>query len=59
MTRSSVGAEGEQLEAARRKADEILAAFDSVLIDCTGSINAWRHGGGRDLSRLVEEARSH
>jgi Arc/MetJ family transcription regulator len=43
--------------ALRRKATEIVAAFDSVTMDFTDYEHAWRYGGGRDLSRLVEEAR--
>jgi hypothetical protein len=42
--------------ALRRKAAEIIAAFDSVDLDFTGSSEAWGYGGGRDLSRLVEDA---
>lgn len=43
--------------ALRRQAVDIVAAFDSVEMDFDGSGHAWRHGGGRDLSRLAEEAR--
>ncbi|SCE67543.1 DUF2191 domain-containing protein [Micromonospora mirobrigensis] len=43
--------------ALRRHAKEIVAAFDQVEMDFSGSIEAWRHGGGRDLSRLTEDAR--
>ncbi len=43
--------------ALRKRAAEIVAAFDSVEMDYTGSGEAWRYGGGRDLSRLVEDAR--
>jgi hypothetical protein len=43
--------------AMRKKAAEIIAAFDSATIDLSGSENAWRYGGGRDLSRLEEAAR--
>jgi Arc/MetJ family transcription regulator len=43
--------------AVRRKATEIVAAFRSVELDFTDYDHAWRYGGGRDLSRLVEEAR--
>jgi len=43
--------------AQRKKAAEIMAALDSVEMDFTQSANAWRYGGGRDLSRLVEKAR--
>jgi hypothetical protein len=43
--------------AVRKQAAEILSAFDSVPVDVTGSGAAWGYGGGRDLSRLVEDAR--
>jgi Arc/MetJ family transcription regulator len=43
--------------AVRRRAVDIVAAFDSVEMDFTGSHDAWRYGGGRDLSRLEEDAR--
>jgi Bacterial antitoxin of type II TA system, VapB len=43
--------------AQRRKAAEIMAALDSVEMDFSGSADAWRYGGGRDLSRLEEAAR--
>ncbi|WBB72450.1 hypothetical protein O7602_22450 [Micromonospora sp. WMMD1128] len=39
-----------------RRAEEILAAFDHVEMDFTGSDEAWRYGGGRDLSRLTQAA---
>lgn len=44
--------------AVRRRAREIVAAFDQVEMDFTGSDEAWRYGGGRDLSRLAEDARN-
>jgi Arc/MetJ family transcription regulator len=43
--------------AVRRQAREIVAAFDQVEMDFSGSVDAWRHGGGRDLGSLAEEAR--
>jgi hypothetical protein len=43
--------------ATRRLAVEIAAAFDSVEIDFTESGKGWHYGGGRDLSRLEEDAR--
>ncbi len=43
--------------AVRRKAAEIVAAFDSVQMDFEDSDQAWGYGGGRDLSRLAEDAR--
>lgn len=42
--------------AVRRQAAEILAALDGVPIDFTGSDQAWGHNGGRDLSKLAEDA---
>jgi Arc/MetJ family transcription regulator len=58
-TSTKVGTINAALEtfALRRKAAEILAAFDSVDMDFEGSRDAWRYGGGRDLSRLAEDAR--
>lgn len=47
-----------QAFALRRKAAEIVAAFDSVHMDFDDSDQAWGYGGGgRDLSRLAEDAR--
>ena len=43
--------------AVRKQAAEIVAAFDAVQMDFAGSEQAWPHGGGRDLSRLAEDAR--
>lgn len=43
--------------ATRRRAKEIVAAFDSVEIDFTDSGKGWHYGGGRDLSKLEEDAR--
>jgi hypothetical protein len=43
--------------ALRKQAAEIIAALDSVEMDFSGSAEAWRYGGGRDLSRLEEAAR--
>ena len=42
----------------RAKAAEITALLSSVDVDFTDSHLAWRYGGGRDLSKLVEKARS-
>lgn len=41
----------------RQRAKQIIAAFNSVEMDFSGSAEAWRYGGGRDLSRLAEDAR--
>ncbi|WP_433316527.1 type II toxin-antitoxin system VapB family antitoxin [Micromonospora sp. CA-269861] len=43
--------------AIRRQAREIVAAFDQVEMDFSGSVDAWRYGGGRDLDSLTEQAR--
>jgi hypothetical protein len=43
--------------ALRRQAVDIVAAFDSVEMDFAEAGRAWGHGGGRDLSRLAEDAR--
>jgi len=44
-------------QALKAEAAEIVAAFDSVAMDFTGSAEGFRYGGGRDLSRLAEDAR--
>lgn len=43
--------------AVRKRAEEIIAALDSVEMDFDESGAAWGYGGGRDLARLAEEAR--
>lgn len=43
--------------AVRRQAREIVAAFDSVQMDFDGAAESWGYGGGRDLSRLEDDAR--
>jgi hypothetical protein len=43
--------------AVRRQAKEIVAAFDQVEMDFGEPAEGWRYGGGRDLSRLAENAR--
>jgi Bacterial antitoxin of type II TA system, VapB len=43
--------------AVRRQAKEILAAFDSVPMDFGGGDASWGYSGGRDLSRLAQDAR--
>ncbi|MGH3544712.1 MAG: hypothetical protein ACRDPW_02090 [Mycobacteriales bacterium] len=42
--------------AQRKQAAEIMAALDSVSVDVTGSNRGWGYGGGRDLSRLAQNA---
>lgn len=44
--------------ALRKQAAAIVEALDSVHMDFAGSEQGWRYGGGRDLSRLAEDARS-
>ena len=44
--------------ALRRRAVDIVAAFDSVIMDYDGAAAAWGHGGGRDLSSLEQDART-
>jgi hypothetical protein len=44
--------------ALRRRAVDIVAAFDSVEVDFTDSAHGWHYGGGRDLSALEEDARA-
>jgi Arc/MetJ family transcription regulator len=43
----------------RRRAEEMLALWDTIEMDYTGSEKAWRYGVGRDLSpeALAEAAR--
>lgn len=43
--------------AVRKQAREVLAALDSAEMDYSGSAESWRLGGGRDLARVVEDAR--
>ena len=44
--------------AIRRQARDIVKAFDSVQIDVDTSDRSFGYGGGRDLSRLEDDARS-
>lgn len=44
--------------AVRKAATQIIAAFDSVPVDVTESDRSWGYNGGRDLSRLADEARN-
>ncbi len=43
--------------AQRKLAAEVSEELDGLDIDYSGSADAWRFGGGRDLSRLAEDAR--
>jgi hypothetical protein len=43
--------------ARRKKAKDLIAVLNEVEMDFSGSEDAWRYGGGRDLSRLAEVAR--
>ncbi|MCA1671342.1 MAG: type II toxin-antitoxin system VapB family antitoxin [Actinobacteria bacterium] len=42
--------------AVRKQATAIIA-LDSAEMDYSGSADVWRFGGGRDLTRVVEDAR--
>ncbi len=42
--------------AVRKQAKEIVAALDSAEMDYSGSAEAWRFGGTRDLARVIEDA---
>jgi Arc/MetJ family transcription regulator len=46
------------IQAVKEQADQILAAFDSVVMDFSGSGDSFGYGGGRDLDRLEHDARS-
>jgi len=43
--------------AVRKRAKDLIAALDDVQLDVSDSAEAWRYGGGRDLSSLEEDAR--
>lgn len=46
--------------ARRKQVAAFMAAFDETADwDFSGSEQGWRYGGGRDLSRLVENAREN
>jgi hypothetical protein len=47
-----------RMQALRIEAAHIVEAFDSVPMDFSGSGESFGYGGGRDLSRLTEHARS-
>ncbi len=47
-----------RIQALRIEAVRIAEAFDSVPMDFSGSLESFGYGGGRDLSRLTEDARS-
>ncbi|MFC7546298.1 type II toxin-antitoxin system VapB family antitoxin [Plantactinospora sp. GCM10030261] len=44
--------------AVRRQAVDIVAAFDEVEMDFEHTEGGFGYGGGRDLSRLAEDARA-
>ena len=58
-TSTKVGTINEALRsfALRRQAVQMLEVLDSIPMDFTGSGEAWRYDGGRDLSKLAEDAR--
>lgn len=41
--------------AVRKQAKAIVAALDSAEMDYSGSAEAWRFGGGRDLTRVIDD----
>jgi len=43
--------------AVRRQGREIAEVFATAPMDFSGSAEAWRYGGGRDLEGLAERAR--
>lgn len=43
--------------ALRKQAAEMVSALDTVVMDFSESERAWGYGGGRDLSRLEQDAR--
>lgn len=59
-TRTKVATINEALriQALRVEAAQILEAFDSVPMDFADSADSFRYGGGRDLSRLADDART-
>jgi Arc/MetJ family transcription regulator len=59
-TRTKVATINEALraQAVKAQAASIIAALDSVEIDVSRSAESFRYGGGRDLSRLAEDARA-
>ncbi len=44
--------------ALRRLAVDIVSAFDAVDVDLGDADHSWGYGGGRDLTRLADNARS-
>jgi|SRR5713226_2495561 len=46
-----------RIQALRIQGQEIAAAFQSAQMDFSGSADAFGHSGGRDLSRLADDAR--
>ena len=44
--------------AVRKQATEIMDALDRAVMIFEGSGDSFGHGGGRDLSRLAEDAKS-
>lgn len=43
--------------ARRKRAKDLIAALDDIELDVSASADSFRYGGGRDLSRLEEDAR--
>ena len=46
-----------RIQALRIQGQEIAAAFQSAQMDFSGSADAFGYSGGRDLSRLADDAR--
>jgi Arc/MetJ family transcription regulator len=46
-----------RIQALRIQGQEIAAAFQSTPMDFSGSADAFGYAGGRDLSRLADDAR--
>ena len=44
--------------AQRYRAKQLIETLNAGEMDFSGSADAWRYGGGRDLSRLAENARA-
>lgn len=42
--------------AVRKRAAEVIAAFDVVQVDLDDGGRSWGYGGGRDLSALAADA---
>ena len=43
--------------ARRKRAKDLITTLDDIELDVSASADAWRYGGGRDFSKLEEDAR--